>query len=257
MSFFNILQFVLGEPGIYTSASFMFADNPSYFTVDGPQASFASGMVNVPRRMDSFSGPLDCSIPAGQVGSQAMRALLRSVSTNSADSNQELLVLGEPRISDMAPELAMRTFKGEPRRSNSLKTKSELHNGVKYSAIPTEDLTDDEEVFLNGESARYYNSSAASSGRRHSIGTFMARDRSSVASSSKSFKDDRSQAFGSDVIGDHDGEGSGLGVIDEHSLRHASYPRKRCVRCTGGKSIYIITLFMAILFVNACGRKKL
>lgn len=222
---------------------YLFTDNPSYFTVDVQQGNFASGMGSVPKGIESFPNHAECSLIANnQIGSQAMRALLRSVSTNSADSNQELLVLGEPRISDMAPELVMKTVKAEPRRSNSLKTKAEMHNGIKYSALPTDDVmmidTDDEEVFLTGESAKYYNTSAINGRRRHSIGTFMARDRSSIASSSKSFKDDRSPAFGSDVT-DHVDDGSGLGVIDEHSLRHASYPRKRCIRCTGGKSIYI------------------
>lgn len=216
----------------------MFADNPSYFTVEGQQGNFSSGMGNVSKGIDSFINPSDCTFTTNnQIGSHAMRALLRSVSSNSADSNQELLVLGEPRLSDMAPEIVMKTVKGEPRRSNSLKTKSEMHNGMKYSAIPTDDPmidTDDEEVFLTNETAKYYNTSAINGKRRHSIGTFMARDRNSVASSSKSFKDDRSQAFGSDVIDNVD-DGSGLGVIDEHSLRHASYPRKRCARCTGGK----------------------
>lgn len=220
----------------------MFADNPSYFTVEGQQGNFASGMGNVPRGIDSFLNASDFTTN-NQIGCHAMRALLRSVSTNSADSNQELLVLGEPRLSDMAPEVVMKTVKAEPRRSNSLKTKSEMHNGIKYSAIPTDDPmidTDDEEVFLTNETAKYYNTSVINDRRRHSIGTFMTRDRSSVASSSKSFKDDRNQTFGSDVI-DNVEDGSGLGVIDEHSLRHASYPRKRCVRCTGGKSIYLIS----------------
>lgn len=219
--------------------TFMFADNPSYFTVEGPQGGFSPKMGNAPARLESFSSPSECSLASPtQVGSKAMRALLRSVSTNSADSNQELLVLGEPRLSDIAPELANKNPKSEPRRSNSLKTKSEMSNGVMYSALPTDEPTgdtDDEEVFVTGDSARYYNTSALErTRRRHSIGTFMARDRSSVASSSRSFKEDKPQAVTRDVIEAHD-EATGSGVIDEHSLRHASYPRKRCTRCTGGK----------------------
>lgn len=216
----------------------MFADNPSYFTVEGQQANGRMGNVNA--RMESFPSPLEYALSSTQqVGSHAMRALLRSVSSNSADSNQELLVLGEPRLSDMAPEVAIKTVKGEPRRSNSLKTKSEMHNGVKYSALATDDIlvdTDDEEVFLTGDSARYYNTSVINGRRRHSIGTFMSRDRSSIASSSKSFKEDRPQALGSEVVENVE-DVSGLSIIDEHSLRHASYPRKRCIRCTGGKCI--------------------
>ncbi|CAG9818091.1 unnamed protein product [Phaedon cochleariae] len=62
---------------------------------------------------------------------------------------------------------------------------------------------------------------------QHSIGTFVARDRThSVASSSKSFKEDFPQRENVNPEAD----------IDEHSLRHASYPRKRCTRCARGEA---------------------
>lgn len=106
-----------------------------------------------------------------------------------------------------------------------------------YQILPTSEEAADElsgdEVFLSDECATYYNySPSRTNPRRHSIGTFMGRERSSsVASSSKSFKEDFPQAI---VHATSDGDSV---IIDDHSLRHASYPRKRCPRCTRGKFI--------------------
>ncbi|CAG9772639.1 unnamed protein product [Ceutorhynchus assimilis] len=165
------------------------------------------------------------------------RNFLRSVSTNSADSNQELLIMGEPRLSDMAPDLAFK----HPSRSNSLKRSQE--NG-QYFPLPTSEediveLVEEDEVFLEEDCARYTNFSAVkrimngnsspkgTSPRRHSIGTFGNRDRTnSVASSARSFKDDFSSMMQESV--------ATTSAIDEHSLRHMSYPRKRCLKCSKG-----------------------
>jgi hypothetical protein len=95
------------------------------------------------------------------------------------------------------------------------------------------------QVFISDDTATYYNysPSKASTQRRHSIGTFIGRERtSSVASSSRSFKEDFPQAI---VHATSDGDSVTPSVFDDHSLRHASYPRKRCPRCTRGESQFI------------------
>ena len=87
------------------------------------------------------------------------------------------------------------------------------------------------QVFLTEDTATYYNYSPgkASTQRRHSIGTFINRERSSSMASS--FKEDLPQAI---VHATSDGEATSS-LFDDHSLRHASYPRKRCPRCTRGE----------------------
>lgn len=106
-------------------------DNPSYFSVatESPPPSSGFGFFKTTPRT-SVSSSSECSLsrqptPPRQSKQRGLRSFLRSVSTNSADSNPELLVLGEPRLSDIAPDLK------EPRRSNSLKnTKSELQHDL-------------------------------------------------------------------------------------------------------------------------------
>nr|XP_023016223.1 uncharacterized protein LOC111505611 [Leptinotarsa decemlineata] len=199
-------------------------DNPSYFNVPDERK----------RMGDSCSSASECSLtrqltpPRGKSFCRDKRNFLRSMSSNSADSNQELLIMGEPRLSDIAPDIV---FKNPSSRSNSLKQNKVNSNGdVGYIPLATSeeqaDASEDEEVFISEDSARYYNFPAVKRNgqRRHSISTFVGRERTnSVASSSKSFKEDFPQRENEENID-----------IDEHSLRHASYPRKRCLRCTRG-----------------------
>lgn len=169
--------------------------------------------------------------------------------------------MGEPRLSDMAPDLAYK----HPSRSNSLKRSQE---NAQYLPLPAseeeEEMLEEDEVFIENDSTRYINFSAVrkigseantrgtekmhtgcfsstlyifettkfasepSSPRRHSIGNFNTRDRAnSVASSSRSFKDDFSTTMQENA--------ASTSAIDEHSLRHMSYPRKRCLKCSKGK----------------------
>lgn len=153
--------------------------------------------------------------------------------------------MGEPRLSDIAPGLAAKLpISSEPRRSNSLKNKTEfgdIHDDLFVHMLTSKgsaplDVSDDEEVFLSEGSAHYYNFNA--NRRRHSIGTFMTRERTtSVASSSKSFKDDSiTQAIvHSKLEEERTNPIMSTIAVDDHSLRHGSYPRKRCNRCTRGK----------------------
>ncbi|XP_017787311.1 PREDICTED: phosphoinositide 3-kinase adapter protein 1 [Nicrophorus vespilloides] len=203
-------------------------DNPSYFSMAGKTDSSSPQMSREERKKQ-----------------QITRSLLRSVSTNSGDSNQELLIMGEPRLSDIAPELSSK-YPQEPRRANSLKSnRSEPRTDLIYSPLPTSEdaacseASDDEEVFLNEDCAKYYNLTAkagsTASRRRHSISSFMDRERSvSIASSSKSYKEELPQAT---VHATPEGvpvKATTTIPIDDHSLRHGSYPRKRCNRCTRG-----------------------
>jgi hypothetical protein len=204
-------------------------DNPSYFSV---------GAAKKAPKSDSSASECSLSRTSTPPKRRNLRAFLRSVSSNSADSNQELLIMGEPRLSDIAPDLA---FKHQTSRSNSLKSK-EPHGELLYSLLPTSEEAAElsgDEVFISDDTATYYNysPSKASTQRRHSIGTFIGRERtSSVASSSRSFKEDFPQAI---VPATSDGDSVTPSVFDDHSLRHASYPRKRCPRCTRGESQFI------------------
>ncbi|XP_066146794.1 phosphoinositide 3-kinase adapter protein 1 isoform X1 [Euwallacea fornicatus] len=220
-------------------------DNPSYFAMptDEPDCSFAqlrhkhrgsnsesSSEISLTRQLT----PPKCTSNRREI----FRNIFRSVSTNSADSNQELLIMGEPRLSDMAPDLAYK----HPSRSNSLKRSQENGHYLPLPASETgaDELVEEDEVFLADDSARYSNFSVfkrvgsgsnspkgPSSPRRHSISTFNSRDRAnSVASSSRSFKDDFSTTMQENA--------ASSSAIDEHSLRHMSYPRKRCLKCSKG-----------------------
>lgn len=237
----------------------MFADNPSYFSVvvdtNGPSSRRSPRMGNVPSVSDTVSTSSECSLgrqftpPLSLANKRCLRNFLRSVSSTSADSNQELLIMGEPRLSDIAPDLNIK-IPNEPRRSNSLKT-TRTDNRNLYLPLPTSEMeadelsAEDEEVFLSENTVKYYNlttknGNPVSNRRRHSIGTVMARERSvSVTSSNASFKDDFPQ-----VVIHATADGNAVGAnpipIDDHSMRHSSYPRKRCIRCTRGKSILFL-----------------
>lgn len=134
-----------------------FTDNPSYFSM--PNGRKQTGHA------DSLSSASESSLtrqltpPSGKNTYREKRFFLRSISSNSADSNQELLILGEPRQSDIAPDLV---GKHPASRSNSLKTQrqksTEMHCDLTYIPLPTsEEQADDlsgDEVFVSKDSAR-------------------------------------------------------------------------------------------------------
>ncbi|KAG8267052.1 hypothetical protein J6590_059093 [Homalodisca vitripennis] len=130
----------------------LFADNPSYFTVPG-----GSKFSLLKRRgLGGSSGT--CSPPLSPTSAfpprRHSRTLLRSV---SAQSDASLLVLGNPRLCDLAPT----------HRPSASASASDLQPD------------DDGEVFLYPDGdARYYNLTAASrrevgGRRRHSFGEFI------------------------------------------------------------------------------------
>ncbi|KAK4881124.1 hypothetical protein RN001_004443 [Aquatica leii] len=239
----------------------MALDNPSYFTITSATESTTPSSLHLPSaftnmgagpsKLDNISNSSQCSLNrqltpprCGYYNKNGARTLLRSNSSNSADSNQELLIMGEPRLSDIAPDVVRKHPNNEVQRSNSLRNKKvELQcHDLMYFPLPTEDVavsefSGDEEVFISEDSARYYNLTAISNTdpniRRHSISTFTTRERSaSVASSSRSFKEDFPQAVVHATVDGKSVAASSSINIDDHSLRHGSYPRKRCNRCT-------------------------
>lgn len=120
-----------------------------------------------------------------------------------------------------------------------------------YCPVPTSEedalAAEDEEIFLNDDSARYYNLNVVDQ-RRHSIGTFMTRDRSTSFASARSFKDDVPSALiHATASGDSVKSMAASVTIDDHSLRHGSYPRKRCSRCTRGK---FSLFYLSIIFLS-------
>lgn len=141
----------------YYYQTYIFTDNPSYF-------SLPNGQKHIDRS-ENLSSASESSLTR-HLGSATdkhvqhdKRFFLRSVSSNSADSNQELLILGEPRLSDIAPDLIMKHC---PKRSNSLKNdrqkRSDIHFDLSYIPLPTseeqaDDLSEDE-VFISEDSAR-------------------------------------------------------------------------------------------------------
>ncbi|XP_043488203.1 uncharacterized protein LOC122515076 isoform X2 [Polistes fuscatus] len=132
---------------------------------------------------------------------RSFRNLFRSVSANDHERTQQFLK-GDPRPSDVAPTyLPHRSHshsendRRRPARNRRvLKSASELlSNDMVYCGLSGDanDHDDDddedsaEEVFLGVDDAKYYNlsstlpspGSAASGQRRHSVGTFLGKDR--------------------------------------------------------------------------------
>ncbi|KAF5307318.1 hypothetical protein FQR65_LT07034 [Abscondita terminalis] len=239
-----------------TIIAFIHTDNPSYFTIISATesttptslhlSSFSNMGAGPSGLADNASNSSQCSLNrqltpprSGYYNKNGNRTLLRSNSSNSADSNQELLIMGEPRLSDIATDC--KKYR-DVQRSNSLKNQKLQNHDLMYFPLPTEEVpvsefSGDEEVFVTEDCARYYNLTAISNTdpniRRHSISTFTTRERSSsVASSSRSFQEDFPQAVVHATVDGKTVAASSSINIDDHSLRHASYPRKRCNRCT-------------------------
>lgn len=154
----------------------MLSDNPSYFTVPGgSKFSLLLKRRGMGGTTTSSSGSMSPpTTPPATVSTvvtrRGNRTLLRSI---SAQGDASLLVLGSPRICDLAPS----------QRPQTRRRASSSASDVVISASPLS-LDDDGEVFLsaNGE-ARYYNlginhpatlpPTAGTGRRRHSIGAFL------------------------------------------------------------------------------------
>nr|XP_033332433.1 uncharacterized protein LOC117223941 isoform X2 [Megalopta genalis] len=142
---------------------------------------------------------------------RSFRNLFRSVSANADNERTQQFLKGDPRPSDVAPPspyLPHRSHshsendRRRPGRSRAvLKSASELlSNDMVYCGLARDnhrhnddddddDDPDSSEVFIGVDDARYYNlsstlpapGSAAAGRRRHSIGTFLGKDRGAGA----------------------------------------------------------------------------
>ncbi|XP_076662870.1 DBB domain-containing protein stumps isoform X3 [Andrena cerasifolii] len=137
---------------------------------------------------------------------RSFRNLFRSVSANAEHERTQQILKGDPRPSDVAPPspyLPHRSHshsendRRRPGRRTALKSASELlSNDMVYCGLARDghdhnddddDDDDSSEVFVGVDDARYYNlsstlpaaGSAAAGRRRHSIGTFLGKDRGS------------------------------------------------------------------------------
>lgn len=129
------------------SRSMFFIDNPSYFSMGNGESASSASECSLTRQ---------ATPPRSRNPPRDKKSYLRSVSTNSADSNQELLIMGEPRLSDIAPDLA---FKHPASRSNSLKgNRADMAGDLSYIPLATSEEQADslsgDEVFIAEESAR-------------------------------------------------------------------------------------------------------
>lgn len=212
-------------------------DNPSYFTVPGG-SKFSllkrRGMGGAPLSSSGSMSPP--TTPPGTTSTSAStvvtrrgnRTLLRSV---SAQGDASLLVLGSPRICDLAPS----------QRPQSRRRASSSASDVVISTSPLS-LDDDGEVFLsaNGE-ARYYNlgnnpatlpPTAGSGRRRHSIGAFL-RSTTATTPSRESHP-----------------------LVKPEEPKPAHSIRKRCERCAekGKNSCFYTCMYklMCVLKLHRC-----
>ncbi|XP_076642587.1 DBB domain-containing protein stumps isoform X2 [Halictus rubicundus] len=142
---------------------------------------------------------------------RSFRNLFRSVSANADNERTQQFLKGDPRPSDVAPPspyLPHRSHshsendRRRPGRSRAvLKSASELlSNDMVYCGLARDshrhdddddddDDPDSSEVFIGVDDARYYNlsstlpapGSAAAGRRRHSIGTFLGKDRGATS----------------------------------------------------------------------------
>lgn len=198
------------------------------------------------QKQQGFDWKEEAPGPGAAYGDDAHGSVFKARSSNSLKSpkHQALdwryspLPTSEEAPGAGAPlgeDVAFKSF-----RSNSLKSSKVQGFDWRYTPLPASEgaqgagapLGDDvREIAISEDCARYYNFSAMrAEQRRHSIGAFAMRERTvSVASSTRSCKDG---------VGDQ----GKIPEFDDHSLRHGSYPRKRCSRCTRGKSILFYVL---------------
>lgn len=265
----------------------MSTDNPSYFAVaSGTLPCSNKGKFRLFKKKMGTTTSQEAIAEVSPLKSNAkmpLRTLLRSVSSNSADSNQELLVLGEPRPSDIAPPSPYLHSHREEPRNKGKKSKSNgeiVNNDLLYCPLATSEEAadevdfsdgDEEEVFLTEDSAKYYNVSASrENGRRHSVGTYLLQERDralSVASSSKSCREDVPQATVHATL-----EGDAVkpaSVSSESELaRSTRSSRRRCTRCNvkgecacyclcDGRHYFVTTIYSLciILFIKERGEQ--
>lgn len=236
----------------------MSTDNPSYFVVpNGTLPIPTRGRIGLFRKRTNTTSQdmvADSHLFKENISANGripLRTLLRSLSSNSTDSNQELLVLGQPRPTDIAPctRSSVETNR-RLRKKNRAKGGSTSNDMTAYSPLATSEeianeefaSEEEEEVFLMEDSVKYYNLSAnREAGRRHSIGTYLVQEREralSIASSSKSFREEVPQATVHATLDGDIVKSASITLEVEQPRRPGSY-RRRCNHCTAkGKCLF-------------------
>lgn len=214
----------------------MSTDNPSYFSISGGLTSPTNKTKFSLFKKKTLTTTEQEMFKSATINNRRqIRSLMRSVSTNSGDSNQELLVLGEPRASDIAPPSP---FLNTHKKS---KTSSNVEDDLVNFGANSENnghCSEDEEVFLSEDSTKYYNL-VAKSGRRHSIGTYLNHERERVSTGSSGSLRCKAEAV---VHANAEGE-----IVRASSLSgRLSLTRRNRI---SGKSEYIIHLLSMVLFI--------
>lgn len=222
----------------------MFADNPSYFSV-AKNSEMPTGiqfMAHETSKMSNIERTLNQQLTPPRIvnhHTRNLRSCLLSMSLNSTSSNQELLIMGEPRLSDIAPDLAVSV--SVPRES--LINNSQLQEAdLMYFPLPSPEEVAIKPVFCKDEmiasegTARYYNftPSMKMKQRRHSIGSFTMCD--SVINFSSLSKNAKYNATNGTEQFSNNGS-NGVASTNAHSITHESYAGKLCNRCKEGKFI--------------------
>ncbi len=160
-----------------------FVDNPSYFTLPSDFPARFRNVLSLRKwsegtQQSSQTLP-SSSVRRGSLTPQARRNFRSLKRTNSADTH--LLILGKPRPSDLPP-----TYTSHPRRSSvgNVNSNDLLHQDMVHCGGLPEDSNDNDVFLSNNRNVQYYNSATLSNNRiipsgrrRHSIGSFLQRDR--------------------------------------------------------------------------------
>ncbi|XP_054001924.1 uncharacterized protein LOC128888813 isoform X2 [Hylaeus anthracinus] len=246
--------------GTTSSASVLSASTTSTLMHQESNRSSAS-VASTPSTPTEERGPMlsrngSNAGPSSSNQRRSFRNLFRSVSANAENERTQQFLKGDPRPSDVAPPspyLPHRSHshsendRRRPGRSRAvLKSASELlSNDMVYCGLSRDshrhdnnddddDDPDSSEVFIGVDDARYYNlsatlpaaGSAAAGQRRHSIGTFLGKDRGS------STKDNvKKQPNDSTVLVEPDTMAPPATVVDTVDGVHAEdRPERSCSR---------------------------
>ncbi|XP_018333041.1 phosphoinositide 3-kinase adapter protein 1 [Agrilus planipennis] len=185
----------------------MALDNPSYFAI-------ASG-IEIKCSFTTKANGFEMS----DLSTKSHKSICRSLSSNSDNSNHELTI-HDHRLPDFYTD----ECNISETEWNSAKTVTKSESEVQKS--------ENEDDGFDVDNLRYYNvSSDTFADRRHSTGAIAANE----SNDNLPLQKDTSQAtVTSNCVGkNHDSlrHFSTGAVLDDHSLRHGSYPRKRCNLC--------------------------
>lgn len=163
--------------------TFCLTDNPSYFSLptEAHKKSRHTFLRKWSESKNSATLPANSDKKAVGGSRRNFKSLIRA---NSEDT--QLLVLGKPRPSDLAPSVYLNRQQRHRSTGNVIGSNDLLHQDMVHCGGVADD---DGDVFLsNNANIQYYNTSTlpvkrilTSGRRRHSIGSLLNRDRTSLA----------------------------------------------------------------------------